>query len=85
MSDRELQVSISSYSGHKEATTAEDGNSKANVTGSVDQKNKEMSLEDVMNQDREVTLATVEQLQNLAGSGDMKVLFCAFVFYIDPE
>lgn len=71
-----FQVGTSSGSAaNKEATLADNLNSEVE-TSSGDQTEKEMTLGDAlsMNQVKDTALASVEELQNLAGGADIKVL-----------
>ncbi|XP_059634656.1 brefeldin A-inhibited guanine nucleotide-exchange protein 5 isoform X2 [Cornus florida] len=75
--DLAVQVSTSSGSAaQKEAASENGSNSKVEETSSVDQNGKEMTLGDAlsMNKVKDTSLASVEELQNLAGGADIKGL-----------
>ncbi|XWS72348.1 hypothetical protein CRYUN_Cryun02cG0032400 [Craigia yunnanensis] len=71
-------VSTSSGSSdHTEAASSENSSSKAEEASSDDQNDNEMTLGDALNRVKDSTLASVEELQNLAGSADIKGLEAA--------
>lgn len=55
-------------------------NLKAKETASGDQTKKEASSEEAVseNQVKDTSLASLEELQNLAGGSDIKVHYCCF-------
>ncbi|KAE8687589.1 Brefeldin A-inhibited guanine nucleotide-exchange protein 5 [Hibiscus syriacus] len=67
----------SSSSDHTEAASMENSASKAEKTSSNDQNDDEMTLGDALIQVKDTTLASVEELQNLAGGADIKGLEAA--------
>ncbi|KAG4190196.1 hypothetical protein ERO13_A07G018300v2 [Gossypium hirsutum] len=71
-------VSTSSNSSdHTKAASVENSTSKAEEASSNDQNDDEMNLGDALNQAKDTTLASVEELQNLAGGADIKGLEAA--------
>ncbi|KAF2304240.1 hypothetical protein GH714_028804 [Hevea brasiliensis] len=60
--------------GNVEATSEEKSNAKDEETPSVDQNEEGMTLGDALDQMKETSLASVEELQNLAGGADIKGL-----------
>ncbi|KAJ9168124.1 hypothetical protein P3X46_019686 [Hevea brasiliensis] len=72
---QQTQVSTSPSSvGNVEATSEEKSNAKVEETPSVDQNEEGMTLGDALDQMKETSLASVEELQNLAGGADIKGL-----------
>ncbi|GMI89380.1 BFA-VISUALIZED ENDOCYTIC TRAFFICKING DEFECTIVE1, HOPM interactor 7 [Hibiscus trionum] len=67
----------SSSSDHTEAASVENTASKAEKDSSNDQNDDEITLGDALNQVKDTTLASVEELQNLAGGADIKGLEAA--------
>ncbi|PPD77214.1 hypothetical protein GOBAR_DD25849 [Gossypium barbadense] len=71
-------VSTSSNSSDlTKAASVENSTSKAEEASSNDQNDDEMTLGDALNQAKDTTLASVEELQNLAGGADIKGLEAA--------
>ncbi|XP_021277449.1 brefeldin A-inhibited guanine nucleotide-exchange protein 5 [Herrania umbratica] len=71
-------VSTSSGSSdHTEVASSENSTSKAEEASSADQNENEMTLGDALNQAKDTTLASVEELHNLAGGADIKGLEAA--------
>ncbi|XVE53803.1 hypothetical protein DITRI_Ditri03aG0031500 [Diplodiscus trichospermus] len=71
-------VSTSSGSfDHAEAASSENSTSKAEDASSGDQNDTEITLGDALNQIKETSLASVEELQKLAGAADLKGLEAA--------
>ncbi|XVF48806.1 hypothetical protein PTKIN_Ptkin03bG0218000 [Pterospermum kingtungense] len=71
-------VSTSSgFSDRTEGATFESSSAKAEEASSNDQIDNEMTLGDALNRAKDTTLATVEELQNLAGGADIKGLEAA--------
>ncbi|XWS70147.1 hypothetical protein CRYUN_Cryun03dG0024100 [Craigia yunnanensis] len=71
-------VSTSSGSSdHSEAAFSDNSTSKAEEASSGDQNDNEMTLGDALNRVKDSTLASVEELQNLAGGADIKGLEAA--------
>ncbi|XWS26510.1 hypothetical protein CRYUN_Cryun26dG0038000 [Craigia yunnanensis] len=71
---------VSTLSGscdHTEAASSENSTSKAEEASSGDQNDNEMTLGNSFNQVKDTTLASVEELQNLAGGADIKGLEAA--------
>jgi len=54
--------------------------SKAEETSSSNENEKEMTLGDALTQAKETSLASVEELQSLAGGADIKVKF--FLYHL---
>ncbi|KAL6131424.1 hypothetical protein ACLB2K_069800 [Fragaria x ananassa] len=65
--DPDLQVSSSASVGNLEAITTQNSNTEAAETSAADQNEKEMTLGDQLNQAKETSIASVEELHNLAG------------------
>ncbi|XP_004307544.1 PREDICTED: brefeldin A-inhibited guanine nucleotide-exchange protein 5-like [Fragaria vesca subsp. vesca] len=72
--DPDLQVSSSASVGNTEAITTQNSNTEAEETSAADQNEKEMTLGDQLNQAKETSIASVEELHNLAGGADIKGL-----------
>ncbi|GAV73997.1 Sec7 domain-containing protein/DUF1981 domain-containing protein/Sec7_N domain-containing protein [Cephalotus follicularis] len=70
-----MQVSsVSGSSGHMEAASVENLGSKVEETSLDEQNEKAMTLVDALHQAKESSLASVEELHNLAGGADIKGL-----------
>ncbi|XP_038699983.1 brefeldin A-inhibited guanine nucleotide-exchange protein 5-like isoform X2 [Tripterygium wilfordii] len=67
-------VTLSASGGSTEGTSLEKSNIKVEETSSFDQHEEGMSLGDALNQVKEASLTSVEELQNLAGGADIKGL-----------
>lgn len=73
--DSQAQVSTSNGStGNEEAASAEKSDLSIEETPNADQNEEEMTLGDALNQIKETSLASVEELHNLAGGADIKGL-----------
>ncbi|KAF9680906.1 hypothetical protein SADUNF_Sadunf06G0170400 [Salix dunnii] len=73
--DTQAQVSTSTGStGNEEAASAEKSDLSIEETPNADQNEEEMTLGDALNQIKETSLASVEELHNLAGGADIKGL-----------
>ncbi|CAN1217020.1 Brefeldin A-inhibited guanine nucleotide-exchange protein 5 [Linum perenne] len=72
--DPQIQVSASSSSGNQESTSAARSDMKVDEISSPDQNEEGMTLGDALNQAKDTSLASVEELQNLAGGADIKGL-----------
>lgn len=74
-SDSQAQVSTSPGStGNDEAASAEKSGLSTEETPNADQNEEEITLGDALNQIKETSLASVEELHNLAGGSDIKGL-----------
>ncbi|KAH8504679.1 hypothetical protein H0E87_012060 [Populus deltoides] len=74
-SDSQAQVSTSTGStGNDEAALAEKSDLSTEETPNADKNEEEMTLGDALNQIKETSLASVEELHNLAGGSDIKGL-----------
>ncbi|CAI0448209.1 unnamed protein product [Linum tenue] len=67
-------VSASLGSGNQETTSAVKSDVKVDEISSSDQNEEGMTLGDALNQAKDTSLASVEELQNLAGGADIKGL-----------
>ncbi|KAJ6406636.1 hypothetical protein OIU84_010196 [Salix udensis] len=73
--DSQAQVSTSTGSTeNEEAASAEKSDLSTEETPNADQNEEEMTLGDALNQIKETSLASVEELHNLAGGADIKGL-----------
>lgn len=69
----DIQVSLSTSSGTKESISAETSSKVVEETAVTDENDKETTLGDALNSVKDTSLASVEELQNLAGGADIKV------------
>ncbi|CAN0918321.1 Brefeldin A-inhibited guanine nucleotide-exchange protein 5 [Linum grandiflorum] len=72
--DPQIQVSVSSSPGNQESTSAAQSDVKIDENSSPEQNEEGMTLGDALNQAKDTSLASVEELQNLAGGADIKGL-----------
>lgn len=71
---REIQVSaLPTSSGHTEASSADNSSHTTEETALSDQNEDGMTLGDALTQAKDASLASVEELHNLAGGADIKV------------
>uniref|UniRef100_A0A2P2KPD0 Mon2/Sec7/BIG1-like dimerisation and cyclophilin-binding domain-containing protein n=1 Tax=Rhizophora mucronata TaxID=61149 RepID=A0A2P2KPD0_RHIMU len=75
--DPQIQVTTSDSSEKTEAASAEKPDEKVEETSNTDQNDEEMTFGDALNQIKETSLASVEELHNLAGGADIKGLEAA--------
>lgn len=76
----DFQVSLSTSSGTKESISAEISSRVDEETTVNDENDKETTLGDALNSVKDTSLASVEELQNLAGGADIKVHILLYGF-----
>lgn len=69
----DIQVSLSTSSGTKDSVSAEISSTVDEETTVNEENDKETTLGDALNSIKDTSLASVEELQNLAGGADIKV------------
>lgn len=80
---QQAQVSTSTGStGNDEAALAEKSDLSTEETPNADKNEEEMTLGDALNQIKETSLASVEELHNLAGGSDIKVYISYIVLLL---
>lgn len=71
-------MTSSGSSGHTETSSAENSSPKTEETALSDKNENWVTLGCALNQTKDTSLASVEELYNLVGGGDIKV--CLFIF-----
>ena len=69
----DIQVSLSTSSGTKDSVSAEISSTVDEETTVNEENDKETTLGDALNSIKDTSLASVEELQNLAGGADINV------------